>query len=68
MTKGFKGREYTIYNKLGYEDRYHYFWTLSETFNIEIMQIILKAEELGPEQDFDELLNWLQEQKYGTIQ
>lgn len=53
----------TIYVELGYEDRYHYFETLAETFLVPTMKIILKAEELGIEQDFEGLLDWLLEQR-----
>lgn len=49
----------TIYTQLGYIDRYHYFTTLAENFGIEVMKILLVAEKLGPEQDFDGLLNWV---------
>lgn len=50
---------YIIYEKLGFQDRYAYFEALSRRFNIPTMEIILKAEQLGIEQDFEELLNWL---------
>lgn len=49
----------TIYTQLGYTDRYHYFTTLADNFGIEVMKIILVAEKLGPEQDFDDLLVWV---------
>lgn len=52
----------TIYTQLGYIDRYDYFTDLSETFGIEVMRIILMAEKLGPEKDFDELLDWAKEE------
>ena len=48
-----------IHHELGFLDRYHYFETLSVQFSVPIMKIILKAEELGIEQDFDELLYWV---------
>ena len=51
----------TVYQAIGFEDRYHYFETLSLKFSVPIMKIILKAEELGIEQDFDELLDWVKE-------
>lgn len=50
---------YDIYKQMGYKDRYEYFTTLSKTFNIPIMKIILKAEQLGMEEDFNELLDWV---------
>ena len=52
----------TIYKELGFQDRYDYFNVLSKKFNIPIMKIILKAEELGIEADFDELLEWIKRQ------
>lgn len=59
MRKNSKNEPVTIYTRLGYEDRYDYFTDLSNNFKIPVMQIILKAEQLGPEQDFDELLEWV---------
>lgn len=50
---------YDIYEQLGYKDRYDYFITLSKTFDIPVMKIILKAEQLGMEEDFNELLDWV---------
>lgn len=50
---------YDIYEQLGYKDRYDYFTTLSTTFDIPVMKIILKAEQLGMEEDFNELLDWV---------
>lgn len=52
----------TIYRELGFQDRYHYFETLSTKFNVPIMKIIFKAEELGIECDFTELLEWLKKE------
>lgn len=49
----------TIYTQLGFTDRYHYFTTLADKFGIEVMSIILVAEKLGREQDFDGLLMWV---------
>lgn len=57
----------TIYRELGFTDRYHYFETLSSKFNIPIMDIIFKAEELGIENDFTELLDWIKKQQNGII-
>lgn len=59
MYRNSKFQPVTIYTCLGYEDRYDYFSDLAKTFDIPIMKIILKAEQLGPEQDFDELLDWI---------
>ena len=56
-----------IYKELGFQDRYHYFNVLSKKFNIPIMKIMLKAEELGIEADFDELLDWVKRHQDGTV-
>lgn len=61
MTKSPKEQAKTIYNQLGYADRYDYFTVLSEKFGIPIMKVIFKAEELGKEQDFNKLLDWVEE-------
>lgn len=55
----YEDSRYNIYTELGYADRYDYFTTLSKTFDIPVMEIILKAEQLGMEQDFNELLDWV---------
>ena len=52
-------RVVTIYNQLGYEDRYEYFTALEERFKVPVMTILLKAEKLGPEKDFTELIDWV---------
>lgn len=56
--------QYNIYTELGYINRYAYFEQLSEKFNVPTIKILYKAEELGIDQDFDKLLDWvLQESK-----
>jgi len=57
----------SIYTELGYTDRYHYFSTLADNFGIEVMKIILVAEKLGPEQDFDALLSWVSKEADNAI-
>lgn len=68
MARRSKEQQPTIYTKLGYSDRYEYFETLAEAFGLEVMQVIMAAEQLGPEEDFNLLLAWVsKEAKNGTI-
>lgn len=62
MAKHSKEQPVTIYNRLGYEDRYEYFTTLADAFGLEVMKVILAAEKLGPKEDFNELLCWVREE------
>lgn len=47
------------YQLLGYRDRYDYFTNLSKAYKVPIMDIILKAEQLGVDKDFSELVEWV---------
>lgn len=58
MARHGKKQQPTIYTKLGYLDRYEYFEALADAFGLEVMEIIMAAERLGPEEDFNLLLAW----------
>jgi len=50
-----------IYIKNGYKDREEYLEELSEKFEIDLYTVINLAEELGESEDFDGLINALED-------
>lgn len=59
--------EDTVYTRLGFEIRYDYFTHLSEVYDIEIMDIILMAEQLGIDRDFTGLMDWVSKESKHVI-
>lgn len=50
-----------IYTKKGYKDRYDYLDSLAEEYDVSKMVIYSLADLLGPSEDFDGLINALED-------
>lgn len=51
-----------VYQKNGYKDRKDYFNYLATEFNVPITTVLLLAEMLGPNEDFDGLVAALEDE------
>lgn len=57
----------TVHRQRNFVDRYDYFTSLSEAYNVPVMKIILQAEQLGIEQDFTGLVEWVSQEALDVI-
>lgn len=56
----------TIYEKNGYFDRNDYLSSLADEFGVDFDVVLLLADMLGPDEDFDGLINALEDyEEYG---
>lgn len=51
----------SIYKQNGYEDRNDYLSCLADEFGIDLDMVLLRADLLGPDEDFDELVTSLED-------
>ena len=51
----------TIYQKNGFIDRHDYLSSLADDFMVDLDVVLLLAEMLGPDEDFDGLINALED-------
>jgi hypothetical protein len=54
----------SIYQENGFENRKDYLLSLSEEYGISLEEVLVCAETLGPNEDFDGLISILEDMNY----